>query len=284
MLLAMSQDIRVMIIKLCDRLHNMRTMEAMPEQKRRDKALETMEVYAPIAHRLGMNNIQEELEDRSLAYLDPVGYKEIVNLLAQHGGRGEFIADVSAQIKKHLEENGIPHPTLSSRVKSIYGIYRKMFIHNKEFEEIYDVYALRIIVDTVAECYNALGVIHDMYHPLPNRFKGLYLNPPSRTATSRCTPPCWDMRESRSRCRSAPARCTTPPSTASPPTGSTRRGFRAPTSWRSGLPGCASCSRASGIRRTRSTCYGTSRASCCPRRSLSSPPRETSSACPPARR
>ena len=177
MLLAMSQDIRVMIIKLCDRLHNMRTMEAMPEQKRRDKALETMEVYAPIAHRLGMNNIQEELEDRSLAYLDPVGYKEIVNLLAQHGGRGEFIADVSAQIKKHLEENGIPHPTLSSRVKSIYGIYRKMFIHNKEFEEIYDVYALRIIVDTVAECYNALGVIHDMYHPLPNRFKD-YISTP----------------------------------------------------------------------------------------------------------
>ena len=100
MLLAMSQDIRVMIIKLCDRLHNMRTMTAMPDQKRRDKALETMEVYAPIAHRLGMNNIQEELEDLSLSFLDPVGYQEIVRLLDQHGGKGEFIADVSAQIKK----------------------------------------------------------------------------------------------------------------------------------------------------------------------------------------
>ena len=177
MLLAMSQDIRVMIIKLCDRLHNMRTMTAMPDQKRRDKALETMEVYAPIAHRLGMNNIQEELEDLSLSFLDPVGYQEIVRLLDQHGGKGEFIADVSAQIKKRLDENGIPDAHLSSRVKSIYGIYRKMYIQNKEFEEIYDVYALRIIVDSVAECYNALGVIHDMYHPLPNRFKD-YISTP----------------------------------------------------------------------------------------------------------
>ncbi len=98
MLLAMSQDIRVMLIKLCDRLHNMRTMAAMPDQKRRDKALETMEVYAPIAHRLGMNNVQEELEDRSLSFLDPVGYQDIVSLLERHGGRGEFIADVSRQI------------------------------------------------------------------------------------------------------------------------------------------------------------------------------------------
>ena len=177
MLLAMSQDIRVMLIKLCDRLHNMRTMAAMPDQKRRDKALETMEVYAPIAHRLGMNNIQEELEDRSLAFLDPVGYQDIVSLLERHGGRGEFIADVARQIRQRLEENGIEKAQLSSRVKSIYGIYRKMYIQNKEFEGIYDVYALRIIVETVAECYNALGVIHDMYHPLPNRFKD-YISTP----------------------------------------------------------------------------------------------------------
>lgn len=177
MLLAMSQDIRVMLIKLCDRLHNMRTMAAMPDQKRRDKALETMEVYAPIAHRLGMNNVQEELEDRSLSFLDPVGYQDIVSLLERHGGRGEFIADVSRQIRQRLAENGIEEAQLSSRVKSIYGIYRKMYIQNKEFEEIYDVYALRIIVETVAECYNALGVIHDMYHPLPNRFKD-YISTP----------------------------------------------------------------------------------------------------------
>ena len=177
MLLAMSQDIRVMLIKLCDRLHNMRTMEAMPEQKRRDKALETMEVYAPIAHRLGMNNVQEELEDRSLQYLDPVGYRDIVTMLDERGGAGEFVEEISNQIQQRLEQNNVPNAHLSSRVKSIYGIYRKMFIQNKEFEEIYDVYALRIIVDTVAECYNALGVIHDMYHPLPNRFKDYIATP-----------------------------------------------------------------------------------------------------------
>ncbi len=170
MLLAMSQDVRVMIIKLCDRLHNMRTGDAWPEQKRRDKALETMEVYAPIAHRLGISNIKEELEDRSLRYLDPVGYHEIRELLAEHEGQ-TFLKQVAEVIRQRLAENGMPEAIMKSRVKSVYGIYRKMFIQNRDFEEIYDVYAVRIILDSVAECYNALGVIHDMYHPLPNRFK-----------------------------------------------------------------------------------------------------------------
>lgn len=177
MLLAMSQDIRVMLIKLCDRLHNMRTMDAMPEQKRRDKALETMEVYAPIAHRLGMNNVQEELEDHSLQYLDPVGYADITHMLSQNGGAHQFVQDLADLIQKRLPENGIVDAQLSSRIKSVYGIYRKMFIQNKEFAEIYDVYALRIIVDNVGECYNALGIIHDMFHPLPNRFKD-YISTP----------------------------------------------------------------------------------------------------------
>lgn len=177
MLLAMSQDIRVMLIKLCDRLHNMRTMDAMPEQKRRDKALETMEVYAPIAHRLGMNNVQEELEDHSLQYLDPVGYADITHMLSQNGGAHQFVQDLADLIQKRLAENGIVDAQLSSRIKSVYGIYRKMFIQNKEFAEIYDVYALRIIVDNVGECYNALGIIHDMFHPLPNRFKD-YISTP----------------------------------------------------------------------------------------------------------
>ncbi len=170
MLLAMSQDVRVMIIKLCDRLHNMRTGDAWPEQKRRDKALETMEVYAPIAHRLGISNIKEELEDRSLRYLDPIGYKEITDLLAGKGG-SEFVAHISDVIRQRLAENGMDNAIMKRRVKSVYGIYRKMFIHNRDFDEIYDVYAVRIILDTVAECYNALGIIHDMYHPIPNRFK-----------------------------------------------------------------------------------------------------------------
>ena len=173
MLLAMSRDVRVMIIKLCDRLHNMRTGDAWPEQKRRDKALETMEVYAPIAHRLGISNIKEELEDRSLHYLDPVGYETIRDLLNKHGD--EFLHQVCHTIARHLSENGIQKATIRHRVKSIYGIYRKMYMQNKDFEEIYDIYAVRIILDNVPECYTALGLIHDMYHPLPNRFKDCLL-------------------------------------------------------------------------------------------------------------
>lgn len=176
MLMAMSQDVRVMIIKLCDRLHNMRTGDAWPEQKRRDKALETMEVYAPIAHRLGISNIKEELEDRSLRYLDPIGYANIKELLAENGGSA-FVTNIAGIIKERLTENGMPEAIMKSRVKSVYGIYRKMYMQNRDFEEIYDVYAVRIILDTVAECYNALGVIHDMYHPLPNRFKD-YISTP----------------------------------------------------------------------------------------------------------
>ena len=177
MLLAMSKDVRVMLIKLCDRLHNMRTGDAWPEQKRRDKALETMEVYAPIAHRLGMSNIKEELEDRSLQYLDPIGYKDITDRLAENGGAEKFIADIAERIRERLAENGMTECTIKKRIKSVYGIYRKMYMQNRNFDEIYDVYAVRIILDTVGECYNALGVIHDMYHPLPNRFKD-YISTP----------------------------------------------------------------------------------------------------------
>lgn len=177
MLLAMSKDVRVMLIKLCDRLHNMRTGDAWPPQKRRDKALETMEVYAPIAHRLGMSNIKEELEDRSLQYLDPIGYEEIKTYLAKNGGADKFITDIADKIKIRLSENNINDCTIKKRIKSVYGIYRKMYVQNRTFEEIYDVYAVRIILDTVGECYNALGVIHDMYHPIPSRFKD-YISTP----------------------------------------------------------------------------------------------------------
>ena len=176
MLLAMSRDVRVMIIKLCDRLHNMRTGDAWPEQKRRDKARETMEVYAPIANRLGILNVKEELEDRSLHYLDPVGYNEISKMLSERAGE-EFLASVSGVIEQRLEESGIEGATIKRRVKSIYGIYRKTIMQNKSFDEIYDIYAVRVILDTLAECYSTLGLIHDMYHPLPNRFKD-YISTP----------------------------------------------------------------------------------------------------------
>ena len=176
MLLAMSRDVRVMIIKLCDRLHNMRTGDAWPEQKRRDKARETMEVYAPIANRLGILNVKEELEDRSLHYLDPVGYEEISRMLSERAGE-EFLTKVSGVIEQRLVESGIEGATIKRRVKSIYGIYRKTIMQNKSFDEIYDIYAVRVILDTLAECYSTLGLIHDMYHPLPNRFKD-YISTP----------------------------------------------------------------------------------------------------------
>jgi len=177
MLLAMSKDIRVMIIKLCDRLHNMRTLDVLPDQKRRDKSLETMEVYGPIAHRLGMSNIKEELEDISVKYLDPIGYSEIMTILKENDRDENFVDSITRDVRERLKEHGIINVEIESRVKSVYGIYRKMFIQNRSFEEIYDVYALRVILNTVNECYNALGVIHDMYHPIPNRFKD-YISTP----------------------------------------------------------------------------------------------------------
>ncbi|MEA4912254.1 MAG: bifunctional (p)ppGpp synthetase/guanosine-3',5'-bis(diphosphate) 3'-pyrophosphohydrolase [Oscillospiraceae bacterium] len=177
MLLAMSKDIRVMLVKLCDRLHNLRTLDALPEQKRRDKALETMEVYAPIAHRLGMSAFKEELEDLSLKYLDAYGYNEILETLKKNDLSGSFIEGIVRDIRARLEENGIRDAEIESRVKSVYGIYRKLYVQNRSFEEIYDVYAVRVIVGTVNECYNTLGVLHDMYRPLPNRFKD-YISTP----------------------------------------------------------------------------------------------------------
>ena len=177
MLLAMSQDVRVMIIKLCDRLHNMRTGDAWPEQKRRDKALETMEVYAPIAHRLGISNIKEELEDRSLHYLDPVGYGEIMSQMADNGQQYEdFLQGVKKRISEKLLSMGIPCE-MKARVKHVYSIYRKMYTQNLNLSEIYDICAVRVIVEELADCYNVLGFIHDLYRPVPGRFKD-YISTP----------------------------------------------------------------------------------------------------------
>ena len=176
MLLAMSRDIRVVIIKLVDRLHNMRTIDYVSEQKQRDKSLETMEVYAPIAHRLGIRAVKEELEDLSLKHLDPIGYEQIEEkLVGQKEERQEFLDRIKEKITERLGEGG--NFVVEGRVKSIYGIYRKVFMQNKIFEEIYDIYAVRVIVDSVNDCYNILGVIHDMFRPIPNRFKD-YISTP----------------------------------------------------------------------------------------------------------
>ncbi|MBQ3885926.1 MAG: bifunctional (p)ppGpp synthetase/guanosine-3',5'-bis(diphosphate) 3'-pyrophosphohydrolase [Ruminococcus sp.] len=178
-LLAMSQDIRVMIIKLADRLHNMRTLKYRPIEKQRNTALETMNIYAPIAHRLGIRAIKEELEDLSFHYLDPYAYSEIEHILEnKKEEREEFIETIKARISQRFktEEFAVP-PQIDGRVKSIYSIYKKVFVHHKNIEEIYDKYAVRIIVTTIAECYNVLGLIHDMFRPLPNRFKD-YISTP----------------------------------------------------------------------------------------------------------
>ena len=179
MMLAMSQDIRVIIIKLADRLHNMRTLEFRPGVKQRNTAHETMNVYAPIAHRLGMRGIKEELEDLSFHYLDPFAYSEIEHILEiKKSEREAFITRIKETISERFKDQEfIKPPQIEGRVKSIYSIYKKMFVHHKSIEEIYDKYAVRIIVSTVGECYNVLGLVHDMFRPIPNRFKD-YISTP----------------------------------------------------------------------------------------------------------
>lgn len=177
MLLAMSKDIRVIFIKLCDRLHNMRTLGVKIDAKRRTTALETMHVYAPLAHRLGMQRIKQELENLALSYLDPIGYEEVSNDIEKKYGQNQnFIENTRALVAEKLEEYDINF-TLEGRVKTVYSIYRKMFNQNKSFDEIYDFYAIRIIVDTELECYTALGIIHEMFKSIPGRFKD-YISTP----------------------------------------------------------------------------------------------------------
>ena len=171
MLMAMAEDIRVIIIKFADRMHNLATLEYMSPQKQRDKAVECLEVYAPIADRLGIRTVKEYMEDISLKYLDPLAYREIEDDLASRSNSSkQFIEDTKALIRSRVEVS-IPDVYIEGRVKSVYGIYRKMFIQGKAFDEIYDVFAVRVIVDTIEDCYNVLGIIHDMFQPLPNRFK-----------------------------------------------------------------------------------------------------------------
>ena len=175
MLLAMTKDIRVILIKLADRLHNMRTLSSQDDRKKREKSLETLEVYSPLAHRLGLQSLKSELEDISLQYLDPVGYKEISEYL-EIFKNNSFFEKLKHMIEEKLKEAGIK-AEVEGRIKHIYSIYRKMFTQNKEFNDIYDLYAFRIIVDRVSECYNALGLIHDIFHAIPGRLKDYIATP-----------------------------------------------------------------------------------------------------------
>ena len=171
MFLAMAKDVRVILIKLADRLHNMRTIKAKSEKKQREKARETLEVYAALAHRLGMSKIKWELEDLSLKYIDPVAYKEItesINLKKQE--REQFINDIMDSLKKKTDEMRI-NSHVMGRAKHFYSIYRKMFAQNKSIDELYDLFAVRIIVDSIKDCYAVLGMVHELYYPIPGRFK-----------------------------------------------------------------------------------------------------------------
>ena len=179
MLLAMSKDIRVILIKIADRLHNMRTMDYQTPEKQRSKSAETMEIYAPLAHRLGMQRAKWELEDLSLRYLDPDAYDEIISSLQ---GRMQdleaFMASMEDKIRSNLESNGI-HSTVYGRIKHVYSIYRKMFTQKVNLDGIFDLCAFRIIVDTLPDCYNVLGIIHEMFKPVPGRFKDYISTPKS---------------------------------------------------------------------------------------------------------
>jgi len=178
MLLSMSKDIRVIIIKLSDRLHNMRTLAFRNELKRRSVSLETMSIFVPLANRLGITKMKEELEDTAFSYLDPYAYNEIEQMLEKSKSeREEFIESIKARLKKRLAVDFDPMPTIEGRVKSAYGIYRKVYEHGRLFDEIYDKYAVRVIVNTVTECYYVLGIVHDMFQPIPNRFKD-YISTP----------------------------------------------------------------------------------------------------------
>ncbi len=171
MFFAMSKDIRVVMIKLIDRLHNMRTLAFMPPEKQLYIAKETLDVYAPLAHRLGISKIKSELEDLSLKYLDPVAYEEITESINRKKSEREaFVSEIIATLKKRMADSGIDCE-ITGRAKHFYSIFRKMYAQNKTIDEIYDLFAVRVIVNTVAECYAVLGMVHEMYTPLPMRFK-----------------------------------------------------------------------------------------------------------------
>ncbi len=177
MFMAMSKDIRVILIKIADRLHNTRTLQYQTPAKQISKSMETMEVYAPLAHRLGMQKIKWELEDVSLQYLDPDGYQQIIDYLEKNEQNAtSFMNAIQSKITDRLASVGI-HGSIYGRIKHTYSIYRKMRAQNKTIDELYDLYAFRVIVDNIADCYNVLGHIHDLFNPIPGRFKD-YISTP----------------------------------------------------------------------------------------------------------
>ena len=222
MFLAMAKDIRVILIKLADRLHNMRTLQYMKESKQKEKARETMDIYAPIAQRLGISKVKTELDDLSLKYLKPDVYYDLVEKInLKKSEREQFVQSIVDQVKKHMDQAGIS-AEVNGRVKHFFSIYKKMVNQDKTLDQIYDLFAVRIIVDTVKDCYAALGVIHEMYTPVPGRFKDYIAMPKPNMYQSLHTTLIGPNGQPL-RFRSGPLRCTGPPNTVSRPIGNTRR-------------------------------------------------------------
>ena len=222
MMVAMASDIRVILIKLADRLHNMRTIDAMPKNKQQEKAKETLEIFAPLAHRLGIHAIKWELEDLAFATLHPRKYNEIKGLVNQQREEREgYVARAGDYLGKELEAVGI-EAEISGRAKHFYSIYSKMTKKGREFNEIYDLTAMRVLVGSVKDCYGAIGVIHSLWKPLPGPLQGLRGHAQVQHVPGAAHHGDRARGHGRWRSRSAPRRCTTPPSTASPRTGSTR--------------------------------------------------------------
>ncbi|NEQ38141.1 MAG: bifunctional (p)ppGpp synthetase/guanosine-3',5'-bis(diphosphate) 3'-pyrophosphohydrolase [Okeania sp. SIO3I5] len=172
MFLAMAKDIRVIVVKLADRLHNMRTLQHLPPHKQLSKALETREIFAPLANRLGIGRIKWELEDLSFKYIEPNSYREIQELVAdKRADREARLLEMTENLRRKLDEAGIEYYDISGRPKHLYGIYRKMYLKQKEFHEVYDISGLRIIVKKKEDCYRTLAIVHDSYRPIPGRFK-----------------------------------------------------------------------------------------------------------------
>lgn len=292
MVVAMAKDPRVLVIKLADRLHNMRTMRYLKREKQEKKARETLEIYAPLAHRLGMNTIKWELEDLAFAILYPKMYDEIVRLVAERAPkRDEYLATVIDQVQGDLRGARIT-ASVTGRPKHYYSVYQKMIVRGRDFAEIYDLVGIRVLVDTVRDCYAALGTIHARWNPVPGRFKD-YIAMPKFNMYQSLHTTVIGPGASPSSCRSAPSTCTAGPSTGSRRTGSTssarwpapprcaptprprpaRTTRPAPsTRW----PGCGSCW--TGRRRppTRASSWSRSASTWPATRSSSSRPRATS--------
>jgi GTP diphosphokinase / guanosine-3',5'-bis(diphosphate) 3'-diphosphatase len=257
MIVSMAEDIRVIVIKLADRLHNMRTLQFLGKQKQLQKARETLEVYAPLAHRLGIHSMKWELEDLAFKTLHPRKFAEIEAMVSERrADRERFVGEAGETLLRELEGVGIT-ATISGRAKHFYSIYEKMTRRGKEFNEIFDLTAMRVLVDTDRECYGTIGMIHSLWKPMPGRFKDYVAVPKTNGYQSLHTTVIGPHGKPLER------RCTSGPSTAWPRTGSTRSAARSP---RSGSRISRSPPRARTSCATCARSWSTTRCSCSPRR------------------